>query len=87
MSVISLFYGIFIRMYANEGHHMVPHFHVRKGDENASVAFDGTILAGRLSRTTHRQVQQWAALHQDELNANWDRARAGQALVKVDPLP
>jgi hypothetical protein len=87
MSVISLFYGILIRMYYDEGVHQRPHFHVQRGDESASVTFDGTILAGSLSTRTLKQVQQWAALHEDELTRNWSLGRAGEAFQRVDPLP
>jgi len=34
-----------------------------------------------------RLVQEWAALHRDELIANWDKARAGLPLDKIEPLP
>jgi hypothetical protein len=87
MSVISLFYGILIRMYYDEGVHQRPHFHVQRGDESASVAFDGTLLAGALSNRTLRQVQDWAALHQEELARNWVGGRAGEPFQRVDPLP
>lgn len=87
MSVISFFYGILIRMYYDEGSHSLPHFHVQHGDEEASVAFDGTILGGSLSRQTARRVREWSALHKDELTTNWTRARSGEALRKIDPLP
>jgi hypothetical protein len=87
MSLISSFYGILIRMYYDLGHHSLPHFHVHHGDEEASVAFDGTILGAALSPQTARRVREWAALHQDELAVNWTRARSGEGLQKVDPLP
>jgi Domain of unknown function (DUF4160) len=86
MSTISIFFGILIRMYANEGIHALPHFHVQHGDEEASVSFDGTILGGRLSRRTARLVREWAALHQDELTANWNRGREGEAFHRIAPL-
>ena len=87
MSLISSFYGILIRMYYNEGAHSLPHFHVQHGDQDASVAFDGTILGGSLSRQAAHRVREWASLHQDELAANWTRARSGQAFQNIDPLP
>lgn len=87
MSQISSFHGILIRMYYNEGDHSLPHFHVQHGDQQASVAFDGTILGGSLSRQIARRVREWASLHQDELAANWTRARSGEAFLKIDPLP
>ena len=61
MSLISSFYGMLIRMYYNEGVHALPHFHVEHGDQQASVAFDGTILGGTLSRQTARRVREWTA--------------------------
>jgi hypothetical protein len=87
MSTISVFFGIVIRMYYNEGVHQLPHFHVRIGSEKASVAFDGTILSGSLSSRTASRVREWAALHEDELSANWSRARDGKAFEAIDPLP
>ena len=30
---------------------------------------------------------EWAALHQDALQADWDRAKALEPLDKIDPLP
>lgn len=32
-------------------------------------------------------VLEWAALHQDELNVAWERARKHQAMGTIDPLP
>ena len=87
MSIISTFYGIVIHMYYNEGIHVLPHFHVRVAGEKASIAFDGTILSGSLSGAAARRVREWAALHEDELIANWERARSGDPFQKIDPLP
>ncbi len=47
----------------------------------------GRVIAGSLSRRALALVGEWAALHQDELSANWDRARLEQPLVEIDPLP
>jgi hypothetical protein len=32
-------------------------------------------------------VAKWAALHHDELLANWERARREEPLEPIDPLP
>ena len=32
-------------------------------------------------------VVEWAALHQDELAANWERARREEPLQPIEPLP
>lgn len=31
-------------------------------------------------------VLEWAALHRDELRADWQRARQGEVLEPIDPL-
>ena len=87
MPRLSAFYGIVITMYWDEAHHRRPHFHARYGGRRASVAFDGEVLFGQLPRPVHRRVVEWARLHRDELEANWVRARAGQSLEAIDPLP
>ena len=50
------------------------------------VAFDGTILGGHLSARALRFVRDWAALHQEELAANWERARDLEPLERIAPL-
>jgi len=87
MPRVSAFYGIVIWMYWNEGHHQRPHFHARIGDHAASVAFDGEVLGGNLPRRALKLVSEWAALHGDELEANWNRARTRTLLEPIDPLP
>ena len=80
------FRGIVIWMYRNEAGHLVAHFHATYGEFVASIAFDGTVLEGELPRPQLRAVQAWAAVRQAELAANWDRARAGERLVRIAPL-
>jgi hypothetical protein len=87
MPKISFFYGILIQMYWNEGHHMTPHFHAEYGDQEASIAFDGTVLAGSLPPRSLRFVRQWASDHQPELAYNWEHARRREPLQAIDPLP
>jgi hypothetical protein len=84
---ISFFYGITIWMYWNEGAHARPHFHARYADRAASVDFDGKLVAGELPRRALALVAEWAALHHDELLANWERARRNEPLEPIDPLP
>lgn len=86
MPRISYFYGITIRMFWNEGAHARPHFHARYGEHQASVNLDGQIIVGSLPMNAQRLVQDWAALHRDELASNWQRAMAGESLEKIAPL-
>ncbi len=88
MPRISAFYGLVIWMYHDEAHHLGrAHFHVRYGDDEASVDIeDLTVIAGRLPPRALRLVVEWAGAHQTELRENWDRARRHQPLEPIDPL-
>jgi len=84
---ISAFYGITIWMYWNEGVHARPHFHARYAGHAASVDLSGELIAGSLPGRALALVAEWAALHEDELVENWERARRDEQLVPIDPLP
>lgn len=88
MPIISMFYGIIIRMYLLDSrHHNLPHIHARYGDLEASIRIeDGEILAGELPRKQLRLVQAWIELHRDELMADWVLAASGENPYKIDPL-
>ena len=87
MPRISAFHGLAIYMYWNESDHPVAHFHASKGTLRASVALDGSVLASRLDPRALGLVLEWAALHRDELQANWGRARRHEPLAAIPPLP
>jgi hypothetical protein len=86
MPRISFFYGITIAMFWDERGHHTPHFHAEYAGEVASISLDGTLLAGSLAPRALRLVRMWATLHQEELLANWRRARALELLTRIDPL-
>jgi len=87
MPRISAFYGITIWMYHDEGSHSLPHVHARYGGQTASISIDGHIVAGDLPSRALRLILEWVGLHRDDLLADWDRARRGEPLVPVPPLP
>lgn len=87
MPRLSSFYGITIAMFWREQNHPVAHFHVRYGEHRASVAIDGTVLAGSLPPRALSLVREWAKLHEAELLANWERVQRLEPLVPIDPLP
>ena len=67
--------------------HGVPHFHADYQGQQASFTFDGKVLAGALaSRTAVRLIEEWAASHRSELDANWRRMGLGEPLEKIAPL-
>jgi hypothetical protein len=82
----SEFHGVVIYMHWNERDHPVPHFHVHQAGRRASVSADGEVLAGSLEPRALKFVREWAALHRDEILANWERARCREPLLAVEPL-
>ena len=85
MPVISVFFGVVIRMFYRE--HGVGHFHAEHQGQQASFTFDGKLLAGSIgSRTALRLIAEWAAAHRPDLEANWERMKMGQALERIEPL-
>jgi hypothetical protein len=83
---LSSFYGIVIAMYYKE--HGVPHFHARYAGHVASISIDTLeVLGGSLPRRALRLVREWGMLHEEELAANWERARNEAALETIEPLP
>jgi hypothetical protein len=88
MPIISMFYGIIIRMYLIDNRqHNLPHLHARYAEFEASISIeDGEILAGELPHKQLRLVQAWIELHRDELKADWELAVAGETPYKISPL-
>ena len=85
MPVISVFFGIIVRMFYRE--HGVPHFHAEHQGQQATFTFDGELLAGALrSRTALRLIREWAKAHGAELEANWNRIKSGEPLERIPPL-
>jgi hypothetical protein len=74
-----------IRMFYRE--HGIAHFHAEYQGQQATFTFDGELLAGALqSWTALRLIQDWAIAHRLELEADWQRARAGEPLERIAPL-
>ena len=85
MPRISEFFGIVIRMYYND--HSPPHFHAEYAEDEAVYEIETIqVLRGRLPRRAHALVVEWISFHRAELNENWDKARAGLPLRRIEPL-
>lgn len=80
MPIISLFFGIIIRMYHDD--HPPPHIHAAyQGFEAFIRISDGEIIHGDLPKRAGRLVKQWVIDHNAELMANW---RRGEALLPME---
>ncbi len=85
MPEISRFFGIVISMHYRD--HAPPHFHARYGDEAAIVEIGRPgVLAGWLPPRAMGMLLEWAALHREELLANWALARDDAPLRRIEPL-
>jgi hypothetical protein len=88
MPVLSMFYGIVIRMYFfDDKQHHVPHLHAEYAEHRAVFGIDnGELLAGTLPAGRARLVQAWIEIHREELLANWQLAVYGEELFRIEPL-
>ena len=86
MPCISRFYWILIYLYADD--HNPPHFHARYAGQDAAIEIATLeVLVGRLPGRAMRLVVEWGELHKAEMMVNWNRLKAGQSAVEVEPLP
>jgi hypothetical protein len=87
MPVLSLFYGLVVRMYneLSEKHHK-PHIHVEYAEDEVVVALDGEILEGQIPKAKMKLVEAWMEIHREDLQANWKLLSNGEEYFKIDPL-
>ena len=87
MPVLSMFYGIIIRMQSEHGgKHHLPHIHVICGDEESVFSLDGEKLEGEISSSKRKLVEAWIEIHKEDLLANWKLLDEGEQHFKIDPL-
>ena len=67
--------------------HGPAHFHAEHQGQQATFAFDGTLLAGNIqSKTALRLIREWATSHRPELEMNWKNIGLGRPLDRIAPL-
>ena len=87
MPLISSFYGVLIYMFKEKNSpHNKPHVHAVFNGEKMSIAADGEILAGKLSRKQQKYVEAWVALREDEINASWIALNENSEVIKIKGL-
>ncbi len=88
MPTISIFYGIFIRMFFYDtDRHATPHIHAEYQGMVAVYSIpDGDLLDGALPPKKQRQVVTWIRLHEAELLEDWQRAISGKRLLPIRGL-
>lgn len=85
MPVLSVFFGILIKMFHDD--HNPPHFHVDYGEFHAVVEISsGDVLAGKLPRRVGTLVAEWRREHVHELRRAWNDAQRGRQPRRIRPL-
>ena len=73
------------RMFFKE--HEPPHFHAEYQGQQAKCSFDGEIIAGYIRSATARSlIRRRAVSRRSELEANWEKMKAGRASDRIEPL-
>jgi len=82
MPIISLFFGIIIRI--NFRDHNPPHFHAEYQGMQATFRIDtGKLLGGEFPAKMTRIVEEWAAEHRAALQENWAKATKHEPTVRI----
>ena len=85
MPELSLFYGIRITMLYSD--HNPPHFHAEYAGKKAIVDIEnGIVIKGYLPNRQIKLVLAWCEIHRDELMQNWELAKDGKPLNRINPL-
>ena len=85
MPIVSIFFGIVIRMFYAE--HGAPHFHAEHQGQQGKFGFNGEMTVGNMtSRTALRLIAEWSMLHRSELETNWENLKAGRPIERIPPL-
>ena len=87
MPILSLFYGIIVRMYMEgSSRHKKPHIHAEYSGEEIVVALDGEILEGTIPAGKRKLLEAWMEIHKEDLAANWKLLSSGEQYFRIDPL-
>ncbi len=85
MPIISVFFGIAIRLYHND--HNPPHFHASYGDSEVIIEIKtGKILSGKLPPRGLKLVEEWRKKYVIELNSSWNMAVAMKSPKRIKGL-
>ena len=87
MPILSMFYGIIVRMYREAGgKHNMPHIHAEYSGKEVVMSLDGEIIEGNFPKSKLKLLVAWIEIHRDDLEANWKLLQEGEQFYKIDPL-
>lgn len=89
MPVLSIFFGIIVRMYREQGgKHNMPHIHAEYSGAEIVIALDGTVIEGEshFPKNKRKMLEVWMEIHREDLEANWKLLSNGEHIFRIDPL-
>ena len=89
MPVLSMFFGIIVRMYREQGgKHNIPHIHAEYSGVEIVMALDGTVIEGekQFPKNKQKMLEVWMDIHREDLEANWKLLSNGEQFFRIDPL-
>lgn len=87
MATLSVFFGIIVRMYMEQGgKHNLPHIHADYQDFSIVIDLDGEIIGGNFPIGKQKLLVAWIEIHKDDLLANWKLLSDGNQFFKIEPL-
>ena len=85
MPVISVFYGMIIKIYHND--HNPPHFHVEYGSKEAWVEIHtGQTIGDKFSPRLSKDIEKWRKLYKPKLLKAWNDAQNHKIPKRIKPL-
>lgn len=67
--------------------HNPPHIHVEFQHKKAIFDFNGNVIMGNLdSKTATKLTREWINVSESELEKDWELARSGEEIKKIEPL-
>jgi len=85
MPVISIFYGVIIRVYYLD--HNPPHFHAQYGEHEVIIEIKtGKIINGTIPPRLMALIEVWRVMNQNEIMEAWNMAQRQLPPKKIKPL-
>ncbi len=82
MPIISLFFGIAIKIFYRE--HNPPHFHAYyQGFEAIFNIRTGELIEGNFPSKANKIIKEWCIEYQKELLEDWELAQSGKPLFRI----
>jgi len=67
--------------------HNPPHFHVEYAEYKAVIEIQkSNIIKGSIPGKQLKLILAWCEIHKDELMQNWELAKGGHPLNRINPL-